>query len=317
MTSFQDVFNYPFHSLPFASFRADGCRIHSWGDNKGFLWQLSVLRPPYLVILIDSELGAVAGRVHADVTVRVVGHKQVSARPGESAGSGRGRRSRSAPAGPRGAAPGAPAYPRGCAPPGARKYPRNGEKGSLLGKRLRRRAGPLPQGILRGGRVPCDVLIVRKIVIKSDIFHPPTHTQLPAFIELVCERRRKSNREGEGNKKGKEKGERDSLLITAVRSKALRRSVPPSAVRAGRPFHSGRVSRSAHPARGPNGSPRERSLSVTPPAAPVRLRYSCRNRRSIPESSLRCLPAHQESAPPRPGRRRSTRPMPRTPSRPR
>lgn len=64
-------------TLPFDSFQADGWGIHSWGDNKAFLWQLSVLRPPYLVILIDSELGAVAGRVHADVTVRVVGHKQV------------------------------------------------------------------------------------------------------------------------------------------------------------------------------------------------------------------------------------------------
>lgn len=126
MTSFQDVFNYPFHSLPFASFRADGCRIHSWGDNKAFLWQLSVLRPPYLVILIDSELGAVAGRVHADVTVRVVGHKQVSARRGESAGSGRGRRSRSAPAGPRGAAP---AHPEGLCASGGEEVPPSGERG--------------------------------------------------------------------------------------------------------------------------------------------------------------------------------------------
>lgn len=144
MTSFQDVFNYPFHSLPFASFRADGCRIHSWGDNKGFLWQLSVLRPPYLVILIDSELGAVAGRVHADVTVRVVGHKQVSARRGESAGSGRGRRSRSAPVGPRGAAPGAPAYPEGLCASGGEEVPPQWGKGVPPGQEAAEAGSPAP-----------------------------------------------------------------------------------------------------------------------------------------------------------------------------
>lgn len=215
MTPFQDVFNYPFHSLPFDSFRADGWGIHSWGDNKAFLWQLSVLRPPYLVILIDSELGAVAGRVHADVTVRVVGHKQVSARQGESAGSGRGRRSGPAPAGPRGAAPGAAPYPEGLRACGGEQAPPRPRGGSLLGTGLRRRAAPLPRGIVRGGRVPCDALIARKVVIRSDISPSPTqtHTQLPAFIELVREQESKTNREGRGKKRKEKGGKNPSTIV--------------------------------------------------------------------------------------------------------
>lgn len=93
-----------------------------------------MLRPPYLVILTDSELGAVAGRVHADVTVRVVGHERVSARRGESAGSGRGRRS----------GPSAVGLPRGSARAGAAR-------------------GGRPRG--EGGKVPSGALCVRKVLI--------------------------------------------------------------------------------------------------------------------------------------------------------
>lgn len=173
MTPFQDVFNYPFHSLPFDSFRADGWGIHSWGDNKAFLWQLSVLRPPYLVILIDSELGAVAGRVHADVTVRVVGHKQVSARRGESAGSGRGRRCRPGPAGPREPSP----CPAGLRASRGEEKPR----GVPPGQGAAAAAAPLPQGTARGGRVRCEALIARKI-IGNDVFPPCTSTHTTSSV---------------------------------------------------------------------------------------------------------------------------------------
>lgn len=266
MTPFQDVFNYPFHSLPFDSFQADGWGIHSWGDNKAFLWQLSVLRPPYLVILIDSELGAVAGRVHADVTVRVVGHKQVSARQGESAGSGRGRRPRAAPAEPRGAAR-ARGEPRGAPAPGGRGVPSGGL--------------PPGQGIVRGGRVSCDALIVRKIIIKSDISRSPTqrhtHTQnLQRLLSLSANKKAKVTGTEEIKTVKKKK---KSVLAAAVAGGELRG--PAAAVRAGHPFPSsspGQLSRPAAPARraaaGGVPSPAERLFPAA--AAPTGMPESLR-----------------------------------------
>lgn len=74
LTLFQDVFNDPFHGSACHRPPTDGCEIDGCPDNEAF---------PALITGPAREgravnLASLAGRVHSDVTVRVIGQRRVS-----------------------------------------------------------------------------------------------------------------------------------------------------------------------------------------------------------------------------------------------